>query len=129
LPQYLDTSALAKLILTEPESDALRQHIDAIGAIVTSALTRAELIRAVRRVRPEFEQNATALLHNMALIELSEDLLTAAGRVSPQDLRTLDAIHLTSALTLGAELDAVVTYDTRMIDAARAAGLRVESPA
>jgi predicted nucleic acid-binding protein len=113
--------------LPEPETDALRRHLGDDAAVV-SALARTELIRAVRRVRPELEQPATELLSTFTLLGVDAGVLSAAGELAPATLRTLDAIHVASALTLGAELDAVVTYDTRMIDAARAVGIRVESP-
>jgi predicted nucleic acid-binding protein len=114
--------------LPEPESGALRQHLGDERAVV-SALAQTELLRAVLRVRPALEQPAIDLLDRFAQLDVDAGVLTAASKLEPAALRTLDAIHLASALTLGAELDAVVTYDARMIDAARAAGLRVESPA
>jgi predicted nucleic acid-binding protein len=127
VPRYLDSSALVKLVLAEPETEALRRHLGDDAAVV-SALAQAELIRTVRRVRPALERSAIELLSTFTLLDVDAGVLTAAGQIAPPGLRTLDAIHLASALTLGAELDAVVTYDTRMIEAARAAGLRVESP-
>jgi uncharacterized protein len=68
------------------------------------------------------------VLARVDLVEASESLLRHAGTLSPSALRSLDAIHVASALALGVELDVVVTYDARMREAAERAGLRVESP-
>jgi predicted nucleic acid-binding protein len=117
-----------KLVLPEPESDALRRHLGT-ESVVVSALAQTELIRAVRRVRPGLEAPALAILSGLTLLDVDVAVLTAAGGLAPPAIRTLDAIHVATALRLGPELDALVTYDTRMIDAAQAAGIRVESPA
>lgn len=126
---YADTSALAKLVLSERESGALREYLRARGPLVSSALAVTELGRATRRLRPELEAQAMQLLAATVLIEVDRELLTDAATVAPIDVRTLDAIHIASALALGDELEVVLTYDTRMAAAARVAGLRVESPA
>jgi len=126
---YADTSALVKLVLTEPESAALLAYLDGRGDVVTSALVTTELVRAVRRLQPDLEPRAHALIAGLTRIEVDREVLTTAAGLSPSEMRSLDAIHLATALTLGAELDALVTYDVRMAEAARAAGLRVEAPA
>lgn len=105
---------------------------------MTSALARTELQRAVLRFRqrPDVSpadaaaaaQEATALLRRLDLVRLSAVLLDRAGRQPPPPLRSLDAIHLVTALALGSRLDAVVAYDERLADAARQAGLPVLSP-
>ncbi|TAK75913.1 MAG: PIN domain-containing protein [Dehalococcoidia bacterium] len=126
---YADTSALVKLVLTEPESSALLVYLRGRGDVVTSALAQTELVRTVRRLEPDLEPRARALIAGLIQVEVGGEVLAAAAALSPPELRTLDAVHLATALALGGELDAVVTYDARMAAAARSAGLRVEAPA
>ena len=126
---YADTSALAKLVLSEPESEALRGYMRERGPFVSSALATTELIRAARRLRLGLEAQAEQLLTTLVLIDVDRDVLQTASTVAPPEVRTLDAIHIASALALGRELEAVLTYDVRMAEAARAAGLRVVAPA
>lgn len=126
---YADTSALVKLVLTEPESSALLVYLRGRGDVVTSALAQTELVRTVRRLEPDLEPRARALIAGLIQVEVGSEVLAAAAALSPSELRTLDAVHLATALALGGELDAVVTYDGRMAAAARSAGLRVEAPA
>jgi len=124
----LDTSALTKLVVHEPETPALVAALRG-QTLVASALVRTELRRAVQRVAPDRLGAAEALVGRLRLVRLDDELLDAAGRQAPASLRTLDAIHLACALLLGDELDALVTYDARQADAARAAGLVVAAPA
>ncbi len=126
---YADTSALAKLVLTEPESSALLAYLDGRGGVVTSALVTTELIRAVRRLEPDLEPRAHALIAGLVRIEVDREVLTAAATLSPSEMRSLDAIHLATALALSDEVEALITYDSRMAAAALAAGMRVEAPA
>lgn len=126
---YADTSALAKLVLEEPEAPSLRSYLAAVGPVTTSAITATELVRAVRRVDPGLEAAANTVIDALTLADLDIGILTVAGTLAPPQMRTLDAIHVATALALGGELDAVVTYDARMAAAARSAGLRVEAPA
>ncbi len=126
---YADTSALAKLVLTEPESSALLAYLDGRGGVVTSALATTELIRAVRRLEPDLEPRAHALIAGLVRIEVDREVLTAAATLSPSEMRSLDAIHLATALALSDEVEALITYDSRMAAAALAAGMRVEAPA
>ena len=127
---YLDASALAKLLLTERESPALERRV-AGQRLVTSALSRVEVSRAVRRglADPEpalalFEE----ILGRCVVLPVDAGMLGAAAGVEPPTLRTLDAIHLASALLLADELDAFVTYDRQLGTAAAKAGLLVEAP-
>lgn len=128
LSLYLDSSALVKLVQEEAETDALRRFLARASAQYSSMLARAEVPRAARRVDPRASARAHVLLDELDLVEIDEELLTDAAKVGDASLRTLDAIHLATALALGDELDAVVTYDTRLAEAAEAEGLRVESP-
>lgn len=128
---YLDSSALVKLVLPEPESEALLEYISARPARVASAIAGVEVVRAARRASddPAVEQRAHEVVAGVSLITLSESVLTAAATVPPRSLRTLDALHVQTACLLGADLQAMVVYDGALADAARAAGIRVVAPA
>jgi len=125
----LDTSALVKLVVEERESVALRMFVADIQ-VASSLLARTELMRAVRRYPDEKAvDRADDLLNRMRLIPIDELQFTEAGRVPPVGLRSLDALHVVSALRLlRAGLRAVVTYDERMAEAARLHGLPVVAP-
>lgn len=125
---YLDSSALVKLVVREPESGALRRFVRLGGRHATSALARTEVVRAVRLHGPAAVGRARALLATVDLIAVDDVLLDAAGTLDPADVRSLDAIHLSSALALAEDLAVVVTYDARMAAAARELGLAVASP-
>jgi predicted nucleic acid-binding protein len=124
---YLDTSALVKLIAEEEESDDL---LDFVGddEIVSSLLARTELVRAVARKHERFIEAAEALLSDLSYVAVNRVVTGAAAWVQPWTLRSLDAIHVSSAVRMGAGLRAVVTYDDRMVAVARSAGLDVASP-
>jgi len=127
---YLDSSAIVKFAVLERESAAIaawRDVLDGDDVLMTSELSVAEVLRAVRCVDGDVE---VALAHLDALEQLvmDRDLLLQAGRLLPLGLRTLDAIHLTAALAAGDDLSAVVTYDDRMAAAARATGLATLAP-
>jgi hypothetical protein len=94
---------------------------------VTSALAVTEVIRAVARSGTRAVR-AEAVLDGIALIPIDEGILRAAASLAPRDLRTLDAIHLASALSFGRDLAALVTYDQRLAEAATGAGIDVRSP-
>ena len=125
---YLDSSALAKLVIREPESHALRTFLKRAQLMVTSAISETELRRAVTRVAPTAHDAAPRVLSVVAQMEVSRDVLAAAARVKPAQLRTLDAIHLATALEIATELDTFITYDGKLSDAAQAAGLQVTQP-
>lgn len=128
---YLDTSALVKLIVKEPETGALRRFITKADPkmFVTSALTRAELFRvAIRQTDASVLRKAREVLDAVSEMTITHSLLETAGTVGPPHLRTLDAIHLVTALEFGKELDAFVAYDTRLLAAAEQAGLATRAP-
>jgi uncharacterized protein len=130
LAHYLDTSALAKLVVAEAETTALRAWLaETDRHPVSSDLTRAELLRAVRRVAPSRVVRAREVLDSVTLVEVTTAIFEDAGRLDPTILRTLDAVHLAAALDLGDDLDGIVTYDDRLAQAARANGVAVISPA
>lgn len=127
---YIDTSALVKLVVAEPESDALRAWFaDGERDPVACDLVRTELLRAVRRAAPDRLVQARAVLDAVTLLEVTTQIFEAAGRVDPLVLRSLDAVHVAAALDLGDELDGLVTYDLRLADGATANGILVVSPA
>lgn len=126
---YLDASAAAKLIIDETETDALRAWLGDRPLLVSSALLRTELIRAVRRRQPSLTPRARELVLRVGLREVDASVLESAAMLDPLTLRTLDAIHLATALGLLEVLDALATYDLRMIEGAEQLGLPVASPA
>jgi predicted nucleic acid-binding protein len=127
---YIDSSAIVKLAVSEPESKALRRYLSRRRApVVTSALARTEVARALLPLGPEAVRRGDEVLCRLQLLRVNDRVLTEAGRMQPAELRSLDAIHLASAQQVGAKLKRVVTYDARMADAARAIGWSVVSPA
>ena len=125
---YLDSSALVKLVVAEPESPALHRYLRRHPVRVSCALARVEVVRAVRPHGAQAMTKARQLLRRLDLIQLDDELLDTAATLDGVVLRSLDAIHLAAARTLGDELTAVVTYDDRMTTAAGLAGLVVDAP-
>jgi len=126
---YLDTSALVKLVVSEPQSDALQIWLtDEARQAVACDLVRTELARAVRRAAPEHVLRARTVLDAVTLLQVTPAVFDAAARLDPVGLRTLDAVHLASALDLGDELEGLVTYDERLAEAARSNGVPVFAP-
>jgi predicted nucleic acid-binding protein len=123
---YLDSSALVKLALTETESGAVQTFIDEIDEVVTSRVGIVETRRAVARTNGT-DAAADVPLTSVAAIELDPAIAATAAVLLPSGLRTLDAIHLATALALY-RVDAFVTYDTRLAEAARSLGFAVASP-
>jgi predicted nucleic acid-binding protein len=126
---YLDTSAFVKLVVAEPESSALRRAIVRWPQRASSTLLRTETIRALRRSGNTGQVPAARrLLRGVSMIRVDEPLLDRAADLEPAELRTLDAIHLASALEIGQDLGVMIAYDIRLKAAAQAYGLAVESP-
>jgi predicted nucleic acid-binding protein len=126
---YIDASAALKLVVEEPESWALADAL-ARDQLISSEICRVELVRALLRLGlgQGAERLVRGVVERIQLLRLDDQILDRASDVGSRDLRTLDAIHLASALALGRELDAVVTYDRRLAGAAEEAGLAVMSP-
>lgn len=127
---YLDSSALLKLLHQEAESLALGAWLSERSAspIVSSALAKVEVIRACRRVDADALPAATALLAGLDIIPMTAAVIDEAADVGGTMLRSLDAIHLASALSIRTSLSAFVAYDLRLGDAAAAAGLELAMP-
>lgn len=124
---YLDTSAFLKLVVAEPESPAMRGWMASNGPCWSSQLLRSEAMRAARRLGVDAAIINQAL-DVVALVMPVPSTFVAAGRLEPPQLRTLDALHLAAALELGDDLDGLVTYDARMVEGARTAGMAVITP-
>jgi len=127
---YLDSSALLKLLFEEDESAALERWMsERAGApTLSSELAKVEVVRATRRLDTDAVPAARALVSQLDLIPLSGGLIDAAVDAGGPALRTLDALHLASALSIRTELTAFVAYDNRLIAAAEAAGLEPTRP-
>lgn len=125
---YADTSALAKLLIAEAETPALRDWISRQEApLVTNSVGVVELRRMAARVSQQVLGAATVLLDRIDRLALTPAALALAGDLPPPEVRTLDALHIASAAELR-ELRALLTYDRRRAEAARHFGLPVESP-
>ena len=128
---YLDSAAVVKLVHAEPESPALRGWLDerADSGWISSVLTEIESFRALARYAPGSVSRLPAVLDQIDLIDLDPRIRILARTAKPVTVRSLDAIHLGTALYSRAALTSFVTYDKRLLDAARTAGLPVDSPA
>lgn len=126
---YADASAIVKLVVREPESAALRRYLRRRQPIVSSALSRTEVTRAVLPLGAAAVRRAQEVLARFELIRINDRILAMAGELEPHDLRSLDAIHLATARMLGDSLSRVVTYDSRMAVGAKFLRLAVVSPA
>lgn len=122
---YFDSSAIVKLSYVERESQALLDYLtDGDRVMSTSVISDVEVKRALRRLPVVEDADG---VRGFYLLELSSDIRKSAGGLGSPALRSFDAIHLASALTLGGDLD-FITYDDRLAAAAREAGLRVVQP-
>jgi predicted nucleic acid-binding protein len=130
---YLDSSAIVKLAVREPETAALEAELRRWSLRATSSITTIEVSRATARARQHQRwvlppRDVAALLATTVEMVLTDRVRKTASTLAPPELRTLDAIHMASALALGTDLAAVVTYDVRMQRAADRCRLRVLAP-
>jgi uncharacterized protein len=128
---YLDSSALVKLVFEEAESGALAQWLADRPELpkISSQLSTIELVRTCRRRDEDAVTDARLLMTGIDLLPLTGDLIEQGAQVGPPELRSLDAIHLASALGIREEVTTLVAYDTRLQTAAVAAGFEVAAPA
>ena len=130
LPVYLDSSALVKLVLPEPETASLLLTLREWPDRVTSEISVVEVIRAAQRASPRVEvlRRARSVMAALHLLRMEESILESASALAPARLRTLDSIHLASALSLET-VAGMIVYDSRLAQAARDCGLKVLAPA
>ncbi len=117
-----------KLVVEEPESDPLRELLEGDAQQLASTIVEVEVVRAVRRCAPELTEQAHRVVAQIAVVEASERIRATAALLEPLTLRSLDALHLATALELGDGLDAIVTYDARLASAAESFALAVLAP-
>jgi predicted nucleic acid-binding protein len=125
---YLDTSVLGRVLLDEPDTAAIRRELGRFERHISSRLTRVELRRL--GLLKDMLEHVDELLAGSVLIPLDETILTAAETIAPSAVRTLDAIHLATAVRLAGagQLDALMTYDKQLAVGAREHGITVLSP-
>ena len=125
---YLDSSAIVKLAVREPESDALRAYLRRRRPWVSSALARTEVLRSLLVGGEEALAAGRRALAHCDLVRVNDRVLKLAGTLPPLELRPLDAIHLATAERLGDDIGEFVVYDERMAAVARGLGYRVTAP-
>jgi predicted nucleic acid-binding protein len=130
---YLDTSAIIRLLVAgETWSEDLEAFLRPRSGdlVATSVIGYVEVFRTLIRLGTPPPEHAAAatMLADFRLVALTDDVRRVAATLPGKGLRSLDAIHVASAQQLGGLLDVLVTYDHRMIDAARMTGLPVVSP-
>jgi uncharacterized protein len=128
---YLDSSALVKLVLSEPESAPLARWLAERAELpmASSIVHRTEVPRAVWRASPDSLLRSYRQLRGVEMIGLSAAIADTAATFPPSGLRSVDAIHLASAVAIRRDLTAFVGYDQRLLAAASDAGLDTASPA
>lgn len=127
---YIDTSALVKLVTVESETGALHEWVaDHHPELVSSDLLRTELLRAVARSGTAQPIDVEDGLAAIDFLPTTASILDHAGRLEPTDLRSLDAVHLATAIGIIDDCDGVITYDDRLAAAARHHGLHAIAPA
>jgi predicted nucleic acid-binding protein len=127
---YLDSSAIVKLILDEAETHELERFLTHRPSLVCSIVGQVEVLRAAHAVGHDLVvKHAKEIVSRIDFVALDPSLVRHAVAVTPSSVRTLDAIHLATALSLEPDLAGMVVYDKRLADAARKAGLTVWAPA
>ncbi|HEU0041692.1 MAG TPA: type II toxin-antitoxin system VapC family toxin [Jiangellaceae bacterium] len=125
---YLDSSAIIKLAVREQESVALRRYLRRRRPLVSSALARTEVLRALRPAGDDAISAGRNVLKRLDLVRINNRVLEAAAKLLPVEVRSLDAIHLATVEQLGDDLGALITYDDRMAEVAKQSGHRVVTP-
>lgn len=125
---YLDSSAIVKLVVPEPETKALREFLRSWPERVSSVVARIEVERVARRLGGGAIRRARTVMSRIALVEIDDEVVRTAASLDPPTLRTLDAIHLATVLSLRSELGVVCVYDSRLAAAASAKGIEAAGP-
>ena len=126
---YLDSSAIVKLVVPEPETRALRELLRSWPERVSSIVARIEVERVAGRIGSAAVRRARSVTSRLALVDVDDDVVRVAGAIGPPELRTLDAIHLATAISLGRDLGAMCAYDVRLAEAAHSKAIEVLAPA
>ena len=126
---YIDSSALVKMIVAEQHSSDLVAWVQSRNpAFVASDLLKIEALRSAKRIDPGVVKATRDALRSVHFIALSSDVCELAADLEPAVLRSLDAAHVATALGIGDDLDAVITYDQRLAEASFNLGLDVVAP-
>ena len=127
---YLDSSALVKLVLPEAETGALLEALSDWPERISSALAGVEVLRAVRRAGAgkRVRERAERVIAGIGLVRVDGAVLSGAARLEPAELRTLDAIHLATALSAGEDLGAMICYDAQLAQVAARLGVTMMAP-
>jgi uncharacterized protein len=125
---YLDSSAIVKLAVREPETSALRRYLRGKSALVTSALARVEVARALGPLGAAAVERGNDVLARLEVVRINDRVLQDAAVMRPLELRSLDAIHLATAQQLDEDLARICTYDECMAAAAATLGWKVDAP-
>jgi predicted nucleic acid-binding protein len=125
---YLDSSAIVKLVVAETETKALRELLRSWPERVSSVVAQIEVERVARRIGGGAVRRARTVMSRIALIELDDEVVHTAASLAPPTLRTLDAIHLATALSLREDLGALCAYDARLVGAASSKAIEVVAP-
>jgi predicted nucleic acid-binding protein len=126
---YIETSAFVKLLADEAHSTQMRDWVRGAGAeYVSSDLLRIEAMRSSRRRSPQVVKAAREAISGVDLIRLTSDICEVAAHLDPAIMRSLDAAHVATALSVGDELEGVITYDRRLAEACGQLGLAVVAP-
>ena len=125
---YIDTSALGRVLLDEPDKSAIKNALDSFDQVIASRLLRIELRRV--GLKRGLLDRAESLLADISLIPLEDQILTATETLTPASVGTLDAIHLATAVQLAkaGKLNALMTYDKGLAAGASEHGIPVLSP-
>jgi predicted nucleic acid-binding protein len=127
LSWYLDSSAILKYVFAEPERPAMVKALT--SQAISSELARLEVKRAVYRINPKDIALANEELSRVNFVSISNQVLTVAESFTGSvTLATLDAIHVATAISLGNQIDGIITYDKQMVTNAGLMGIKVLSP-
>lgn len=121
---YFDASAIVKLSNLESHSQSLIDYLEQDVEAFTSVIAEIEVVRALRRAGAVREH----AIKGFYLLAVDEDVRREAVELSPAALRSIDALHVATALMVADRDLEFVTYDDRQADAARQAGLKVVQP-